>query len=54
MQMDDEDTIRAEAMAEEAKAAQSKRKGPKSTIVAGGLVSGGSTPTYGGTPTILG
>ena len=54
MQMQEEDTVRAEAMADEAVRTQRRRRGRRSTIVAGGLVEGEGSPSYGGTPTILG
>ena len=54
MEMGREDTVRAEAMADEAVRTQRRRRGRRSTIVAGGLVEGDGSPSYGGTPTILG
>tara|TARA_R100000700_G_scaffold10216_1_gene14799 strand:- start:325 stop:552 length:228 start_codon:yes stop_codon:yes gene_type:complete len=54
MQMQEEDTVRAEAMADEAVKTQRRRRGRRSTIVAGGMVEGAGSPSYGGTPTILG
>ena len=54
MQMQEEDTVRAEAMADEAVKTQRRRRGRRSTIVAGGMVEGAGSLSYGGTPTILG
>ena len=54
MEMGEEDTVRAEAMADEAVRTQRRKRGRRSTIVAGGMVEGEGSPSYGGTPTILG